>query len=227
MEEELKDLEYLAGKSKELLEKQVTSYRQHQSNSGTLITILALFIPFFLNGLDCSYSIVKLLALLPIAFLLWAIISLIQVLRNRPLFQGANFDKIEQLVNSTYEEILLNEIGANRDSFNDNLPIAERANYKYNFAIKLTLVAIITSTCLLLSNQVFKPETEPTKVILINSKEMAKQHTENRPTSQAQKPQQPKQAGKAVRTIPTVGVKYRVTLSEGVKSSKDSTKGKK
>ena len=228
--EELKDLEFLATKSKELLDKQVALYRLHQSNSGPIITILALFIPFFLNGLSDSYTTIKIIALAPIGFLLWAIITLIQVLRSRPLFQGANFDKIEELVNANYEEILLNEIGANKDSFNDNLPIADKSNDKYNFAIKLTFIAIITSTCLLLSNQVFKPETEPTKVTLINSK-MAKQQTEkntdSRPATNPTQAAKPSQTVKPVRVVPVVTAQYRVMLSEGVKPSSNREVDKK
>jgi hypothetical protein len=228
--EELKDLEFLAAKSKELLDKQVASYRLHQSNSGTIITILALFIPFFLKDLSDSYTTIKIIALLPVGFLLWAIISLIQVLRSRPLFQGANFDKIEELVNANYEEILLNEIGANKDSFNDNLPIADKSNNKYNFAIKLTLIAIITSTCLLLSNQVFEPETEPTKVTLINSKMAKQQNERNIESRSAAKPTQaakPCETIKPARVVPVVTAQYRVMLSEGVKPSSDSATDKK
>ena len=63
---DLKELEFLAEKSKELLLKQTTSYRQKHSNSGTIITVLALFIPLFLSGLNNSIFIIKVLSLIPI-----------------------------------------------------------------------------------------------------------------------------------------------------------------
>ena len=60
--EDLKDLEFLAEKSKEFIDKQISAYRQKHSNAGSVIAIIALFIPFFLNGLDESFLIIKLIS---------------------------------------------------------------------------------------------------------------------------------------------------------------------
>ena len=50
--EDLKHLEFLAENSKEIIEKQVDSYRQQHSYAGTIIGATALFIPFFLSSLE-------------------------------------------------------------------------------------------------------------------------------------------------------------------------------
>jgi hypothetical protein len=223
--EDLKELEYLAIKSKELLEKQVNSYRQRHNNSGTIITVLALFVPFFLNGLDNSYLIIKLLSLIPIGFLILAIVFLIQVLSSKPLYQGLNFPLIDLLVNYSYEDILLNEIGANKDSFNDNQIITADSNSKYNKAIKFTQIAIISSSLLLLSNQFFKPENDVIMVKITNPINMSNDNKEKSGDDKKA------ETTPKVRVIPSVGPKFRVVLNEGkgkpdTKSS-DKKSGKK
>lgn len=208
MKNDLKDLEFLATKSKELIERQVASYRQHHSNSGIIMTVLALFIPFFLNGLGDSYLIIRILAIIPTGILIWAIILLIQVLRSRPLYQGANFRLIDELVNDSYENILLSEIGANKDSFHDNEQITEKYNSQYNFAIKLTLVAIVLSTLLLFSNQIFRPtnKTISKQIIMPDNKKKDEKKTTT-----------PKVEPQKTRVIPVITQERRVTLNEGKK----------
>ncbi|KOP38883.1 MULTISPECIES: hypothetical protein [unclassified Flavobacterium] len=208
MKNDLKDLEFLATKSKELIERQVASYRQHHSNSGIIMTVLALFIPFFLNGLGDSYLMIRILAIIPTGILIWAIILLIQVLRSRPLYQGANFKLIDELVNDSYENILLSEIGANKDSFNDNEQITAKYNSQYNFAIKLTLVAIVLSTLLLFSNQIFRPTNKKiSKQIIMPDN---KKKDEKKTTTPKLEPQK-------IRVIPVITQERRVTLNEGKK----------
>lgn len=163
-------LGFLADKSRDFIEKQIASYRQKHANSGTIITVLALFIPFFLNGLDGSFLLIKILSILPIGILLYAIILLIQVLRTSPLDQGFHVDKFDELANKDYDEILIYEIGANKSSFIDNKSKVDKANDKYNLAIKATVVAIIISSLLLLFNEFHKPDSKPTEVLIVNQK---------------------------------------------------------
>jgi hypothetical protein len=211
---DLKDLEFLAEKSKELLDKQITSYRQKHSNSGTIITVLALFIPFFLSGLDNSYLTIKFLAIIPIGFLVGAIVLLIQVLRSRPLDQGFHVDKFDELVNKSYEEILLYEIGANKSSFTDNQAISEKSNDRYNKAIKFTVISIILSTTLLLSNEFFKPKQEPLDVKILNPINMSNDSSnKDKSGNNTEKP----------RIIPVVPPKDRTNLNEGVNNPKPTT----
>ena len=206
---ELKDLEFLAEKSKDLLDRQITSYRQKHTNSGTVITVLALFIPLFLNGLDNSHIVVKLLGLVPIFLLIWAIISFIRVLRTKPLDQGFHIKKFNELVNSKYEDILLYEIGANTSSFKDNEKITEESNDKYNFAVKLTLLSIIFSTIILFTNNFTKPYNKLTEVENLNSNIMSKKKEKPR-----EKP----------REIPTVPPSDRTNLNEELLNPKADKK---
>jgi len=195
---DLKDLEFLAEKSKEMVEKQIESYRQKHSNAGTIIGVIALFIPFFLNGLDNAYSIVQYLSIVPIGLLVWAIILMLGVLRTKLMYQFFSVDKFKDLVNTDYEKILLYEIGANNDSFRDNKPIDENVNNIYNFGIKLTTISIIISVGLLLANNFWQPEKPATKVQLIKTDKMENNNEE--------KP----------REIPTVPPTDRERLNEGV-----------
>ena len=73
--EDLKHLEFLAVNSKEIIEKQVDSYRQQHSYAGTIIGATALFIPFFLSSLDNSFRVIQFALIIPIALfipIIWA-----------------------------------------------------------------------------------------------------------------------------------------------------------
>ena len=85
---DLKDLEFLAAKSKEMVEKQVASYRQKHSNSGIIIGVITLFVPFFINGLENAYPLIQYLSLIPIGLLVLAIIIMLSVLRTKLLSQS-------------------------------------------------------------------------------------------------------------------------------------------
>jgi hypothetical protein len=67
--EDLKNLEFLAVNSKEIIEKQVDSYRQQHSYAGTIIGATALFIPFFLGSLDGTSQVIQFISIVPTAFL--------------------------------------------------------------------------------------------------------------------------------------------------------------
>ena len=171
--EDNSDLVFLATKSNDFIEKQISSYRHKHSNSGSIITIITLFIPFFINGLDNSNLFFKICSILPVILLLWAIILFIDVLKTKSLDHGFNVNKFDELINKSYEEILIYEIGANKSSFIDNQKILDKTNVNYFFAIKLTVFAIMFSSLLLLTNNFFKTETEKiTKVEIIKPKNM-------------------------------------------------------
>lgn len=65
--QDLKNLEFLAVNSKEIIEKQVDSYRQQHSYAGTIIGATALFIPFFLGSFDGTSSGIQFISILPTA----------------------------------------------------------------------------------------------------------------------------------------------------------------
>jgi len=170
MSEEIRHIEFIANKSKDFIEKQISSYRQKQSNSGTIMAIISLFIPFFLGGLDDAYLIVKIISIVPIGLFVYAIFSFIEVLKSRPLDQGFHTKKFQELVNwNDYKKVLLYEIGANHSSFNDNTLKVDNANDSFNKGIKVTTIAVLLSIGLLLTNKFFKPKKidDPIKVQII------------------------------------------------------------
>lgn len=218
-----RDLEFLSSKSASFIEKQVASYRQKHSNSGSIITVAALFIPFFLGGLEDSLMLIKYLSIIPVAVLICAIVLLISVLRTKSLDQGFHVDKFSELCNDTYENILLYEIGANKSSFIDNKEIIDRVTRRYNIAIKLTVIAIISSALLLFANKFFKPDKEDKiiKVQLINSDSM-KPDNENEKSNGGGNKDNPKIEVK--RDIPYVPPKDRTNLNEGAMPKDDGSK---
>lgn len=66
------------------------------------------------------------------------------------------------------------EIGANVDSFKDNLIVTGRISKVFNRGLSLTSIGIIIALALLLTNVFWKPEKviKPTKVELINIDKM-------------------------------------------------------
>ena len=171
MPEDIRPIEFLANKSKDLIDRQVSAYRQKQTNSGTIMAIISLFIPFFISGLDDSYTWVKMISLIPVVLFVIALFAFIVVLRSRPLDQGFHNKKFQDLINMMdYKKVLLYEIGANQSSFNDNTKKVKTANKSFTLGIKVTAVAVMLSIGLLMTNKFTKPpKTEkPIRVQIIN-----------------------------------------------------------
>jgi len=168
--EDLRDLEFFATNSKEIVEKQVDSYRQQHSYAGTIIGVTALFIPFFLNSLIGTFIVIQFISVVPIAFFIWAILLMLNIFRTKPLDQSYNVEKYQLLINKSYKEILLSEIEANSGSYNRNKIITEKGNRNYITAVRLTTIALLFSIVLLFANQFFKIEKRPTKVQVVNVK---------------------------------------------------------
>ena len=85
--EDLKHLEFLAVNSKEIIEKQVDSYRQQHSYAGTIIGATALFIPFFLSSLDSTNQIIQFVLIVPIAGFIWSILLMLSILVQNHLIR--------------------------------------------------------------------------------------------------------------------------------------------
>jgi len=88
MEEDLRSFEFLAINSKEVIEKQVDSYRQQHSYAGTIIGFTVLFIPFFLNSLAGSNQIFQFISILPIVLFIGSILLMLSIFRGKPLDQA-------------------------------------------------------------------------------------------------------------------------------------------
>ena len=170
--EDLKNLEFLASNSKEIIEKQVDSYRQQHSYAGTIIGVVVLFIPFFLSSFDTTFKITQYISIIPIALFIWAIILMLSIFRTKPLDQAFSVNKYQDYLNNTYKDILLNEIESNTNSYNRNLIITDRGSKRYTIGVSLTTIAFLISIVLLLANQFIKMEKGPTKVQVVNANKL-------------------------------------------------------
>jgi hypothetical protein len=168
MEEDLRALEFLAVNSKEIIEKQVDSYRQQHSYAGTIIGVTVLFIPFFLNGLGSTAQVIQIIATLPIAFFIGAILLMLNIFRTRPLDQAFSVKKYHELMDKSYKEILLYEINANTFSYNKNNLLTEKGNRNYVRGVSLTTIAIFTAIVLLLVSKFIAIEKTPAKIQIVN-----------------------------------------------------------
>ena len=168
MEEDLRHLEFLTANSKEIVEKQVDSYRQQHSYAGTIIGVSVLFIPFFLNGLDGTLQVIQFIAIVPVAFFIVAILLLLSLFRSKPLDQAFAVIKYKELLIKSYEEILRYEIDANATSYTKNTRVTEKANQRYTRGVQLTTIAILISITLLLANKFIAIEKVPAKVRVIS-----------------------------------------------------------
>jgi hypothetical protein len=163
MEEDLRHFEFLALNSKEIIEKQVDSYRQQHSYAGTIIGFTVLFIPIFLNSLDGSNHILQLISVLPISLFITSILLMLSIFRGKPLDQALSATKYEQLLTRTYKETLLYEIEANKDSYQLNNVVTQKGNKRYSQGVGLTTIAILISIILLFVSMLIAMERGPAK----------------------------------------------------------------
>ncbi len=177
--EDLRHLEFLAVNSKEVIEKQVDSYRQQHSYAGTIIGVTVLFIPFFLNGLDGTSQVIQFISIVPIALFIGAILSMLSIFRTKPLDQAFSVKKYHELLNKTYKDILLYEIEANTNSYNKNNILTEKGNRSYIRGVGLTTIAIFISIVLLLVNKFITIEKVPAKVQIVRITKVPKNNSTN------------------------------------------------
>ena len=168
MMEDLKHLEFLAMNSKEIVEKQVDSYRQQHSYAGTIIGATVIFIPFFFDSLNGAYQLISAISIVPIALFVWSILLMLSIFRTRPLDQASSTKKYKDLMTKPYHEILIYEIDANSQSYISNLRITEKGNKRYIIGVSFTTVALLCAIVLMTINKFIKIENIPTKVQVVN-----------------------------------------------------------
>ena len=170
MTEDIRHIEFIASKSKDFIDRQISSYRQKQANAASIMAIISLFIPFFLTGLDEASFIIRIFSIVPVAFFVFSIFSLLEVLKSKPLDQGFHTNKFQELVNADYKKVLLYEIGANQSSFIDNEKKVNNANRIFMRGVKVTTIAVAISIVLLLVSKFVKPVKvdSPLKVKIIS-----------------------------------------------------------
>ena len=167
-EEDIRSFEFLAVNSKEIIEKQVDSYRQQHSYAGTIIGFTVLFIPFFLNSLSSANQVIQFITILPIALFIGAILIMLSIFRGKPLDQALTVTKYKDLLTKSYKEILLYEIETNKRSYVVNDVVTRQGNKRYMQGIGLTTIAILISIILLLVSSFLSIEKLPTKVQVVN-----------------------------------------------------------
>ena len=170
--DDLRNLEFLAINSKEIIEKQVDSYRQQHTYAGTIIGATALFIPFFLGGFDGTSQVVQFISIVPIACFICAILLMLGIFRTKPLDQAFNVTKYRDMLEKTYKEILLFEIEANARSYTINKIVTEKGNRRYSKGISLTIVALLFSIVLILVSKFVTIHKAPAKVQVVNIKKL-------------------------------------------------------
>ncbi len=159
--EDLQHLEFLAVNSKEIIEKQVDSYRQQHSYAGTIIGATALFIPFFLSGIDGNILIIQFISVIPIALFIWSILLLLSIFKTKPLNQAFSVTKYKDLLSKSFKDVLLYEIDANTHAYTINLIITERGSKRYANAIRLATIGLVIAIVLMMTNKFIVIEKVP------------------------------------------------------------------
>ncbi|MCR1026083.1 hypothetical protein NQT66_14770 [Cellulophaga baltica] len=230
-EEILKNLEFLVEKSRNLLQEQLKSYDSANNKAGVLISISALLIPIavtFISSTD-SLPIIKYLTLVPTGLMIIALIYLLKVLMPKGLDHGFNFEQFDNQLNSTYKDLLLFEIGANRDSYSDNTKIVVRQNKNFKTGIKFIFSSAII-IFIIVTVSLFVPKTElkdkEKKEIVIeqldinklNIKSMSDNNSNNDSGSNSGQNQQSQQSTQETTSIPNVPREQRANLEKGEES---------
>jgi hypothetical protein len=154
----MSSIEFLANKSRELLNDQLSTFDSNNSKAGIFISISALFVPITFSIFD-SITINHcwvFLFFIPIAFNLIGIYFLIKAMYPKSVFHGINFNEFDTLVSKELSEIQLFEIGINRDSFNDNALILKQQNKNLKIGLRIIFTSAIILSLIFLINLLTK-----------------------------------------------------------------------
>jgi hypothetical protein len=149
-EDNEKVLELLCERVTRLLEIQSSTFDQTRQNSAAIITLLAVFLPFFLSGLDDVLLWVKYISILPTSLILIAIFLFLLIFKTQRIDSGIGTHKFDELINKPYREVRLYDLGAIVGSYNDNKAIVSYIQGMYSIALNITYVAILASAIVLL-----------------------------------------------------------------------------
>lgn len=237
--EKLDNIEFLVVKSRDLLQEQLKSYESAIYKAGILISISALMIPIAVTFISSSDSlpIIKYVTILPTGLMITALIFLLKVLMPKGLNHGFNFEQFNEQIDNTYKDLLLFEIGANRDSYKDNTDIVNRQNSNFKKGILLIffstlIIFILVTVSLFISNSDSKDKIsiqnatiERLNINELNIEPMnennsnADSGTDTSQTQQTQQTQQVQQTTQETTVIPSVTREQRAIIE---KSDKDT-----
>ena len=143
-------IKIISEKSKELLERQIGTYRSKQDRATTILGLLSLFLPLYLFIIEKSSGLTKIISIVPLAIMTYGTILIIRILMSKKINQGYNPDKFPEFINWQPREIYLYEISSNKLSFEKNNTILEGQNNNYNRGIIILIISIGLSISLLL-----------------------------------------------------------------------------
>lgn len=147
--------EILAQKSRELLNDQLNSIDSNNNKAGTFVSISSLFIPLAFGLFDnFEKNIIWILVFaIPIVLNLFGLYHLIKSLFPKKVYHGVNFNEFDNLITKeNINDVYDFEIGANRDSFNDNKKTLRTQNYNLKFGLIFIYVSAICLTLITLIN---------------------------------------------------------------------------
>lgn len=154
----LDNLKFLVEKSRILLQEQLKSYESAIIKAGIFISISGLLIPILATFISITETlpIIKYLTIIPTFLMIVALAYLLCVLMPKELDHGFDFEQFDNQLENTYEGLLLFEIGANKDSYSDNIKTVNRQNKYLKTGIKfiggsaiLIIIIVIVSLFLI------------------------------------------------------------------------------
>jgi hypothetical protein len=214
----IKNLEFLVIKSKELLQEQLKSYENSTTKSGILISISTLFIPLVITFISDNQSsfVIKILSVVPIGLNIAALIFLLKVLKPKGLSHGFDFNQFQNQINVPYDELLVFEIGANKSSYEENSDIISTHTLYFKKGVNFIFGSTIFIFSLIALN-LFLENSEDKKIdkIYINELNIKKMtETTSNPDNQGNQSQQSTQQTQTT-VIPDVPRTQRAIIEKG------------
>ncbi|MEA1785847.1 hypothetical protein U1E44_07075 [Arenibacter sp. GZD96] len=152
---ENRNSEILAQKSRELLNDQLNSIDSNNSKAGTFVSISSLFIPLafgLFDNFEKSTTWIFVFSI-PIILNLVGLYFLIKSLFPKKMYHGINFSEFDILINKEDSRDIYDfEIGANRDSFNDNKETLKKQNNNLKYGLIFIFVSAICLTLIFFIN---------------------------------------------------------------------------
>lgn len=153
----IKNLTFLVGKSREILQEQLKSYENYTAKSGILISVYSFLLPAifaFFSTIE-SLLVIKLFALIPAIAIIIALFFFLNVLKPKGLSHGFTLEEFNNYVTKDYKELLTFEIRANKSSFNSNLTVLKRHKFFYIWGVNLVIWSSVILLLLIAANIIF------------------------------------------------------------------------
>ena len=160
-------LRLISERARTVVDAQLESIRSKQSFAGTIIGVVSLFLPFFLNYISESGFYFKFLTLLPFSLFLIVLVLMLLVLTAKPIGRTMRPDKFEEMVSRKVEDAYAYDISYSKQAFNLNIRQYNTINERYNIAVWLTIVGVVFSTVMLFVSNLCRNNTEQIQKIEI------------------------------------------------------------